>query len=102
METMNGSDDPRRSFSKEFKKDAMDLVRWSGKTIAEVVAQACQLLEVSRSTYYQWSRHVPSRRQLDDEALSERIQAAAGPASSRGLTRSLPGLAEVMPPGMSP
>ncbi|HSH59093.1 MAG TPA: IS3 family transposase [Acidimicrobiales bacterium] len=39
------------------------------------VAKACQLLEVSRSAYYEWSGHVPSRRQLDDEALGERIQA---------------------------
>jgi transposase InsO family protein len=38
------------------------------------VAKACELLEVSRSAYYQWSRHVPSRRQLDDAALGERIQ----------------------------
>jgi transposase InsO family protein len=39
------------------------------------VAKACELLEVSRSAYYDWSRHVPSRRSLDDEALGERIQA---------------------------
>jgi transposase InsO family protein len=39
------------------------------------VAKACQLLEVSRSAYYEWSHHQPSRRQLDDEALGERIQA---------------------------
>ena len=39
------------------------------------VAKACQLLEVSRSAYYEWSRHVPYRRQLADEALGERIQA---------------------------
>ncbi|HSH22698.1 MAG TPA: hypothetical protein VK975_01390 [Acidimicrobiales bacterium] len=39
------------------------------------VAKACELLEVSRSAYYEWSRHVPSRRQLDDEALGKRIQA---------------------------
>ncbi len=39
------------------------------------VAKACELLEVSRSAYYQWCRHVPSCRQLDDEALGERIQA---------------------------
>ncbi len=38
------------------------------------VAKACRLLEVSRSAYYQWSRHAPSRRQLDDEALGCRIQ----------------------------
>lgn len=39
------------------------------------VAKACELLEVSRSAYYDWSAHVPSRRRLDDEALGERIQA---------------------------
>jgi transposase InsO family protein len=39
------------------------------------VAMACRMLEVSRSAYYEWSRHVPSRRRLDDEALGERIQA---------------------------
>jgi transposase InsO family protein len=39
------------------------------------VAKACELLEVSRSAYYEWSRHVPSRRRLDDDALGERIQA---------------------------
>ena len=39
------------------------------------VAKACQLLEVSRSAFYQWSHHIPSPRQLDDEALGRRIQA---------------------------
>ena len=39
------------------------------------VAMACRMLEVSRSAYYEWSRHVPSRRRLDDEALGERVQA---------------------------
>jgi transposase InsO family protein len=39
------------------------------------VAKACELLEVSRSAYYEWSRHVPSRRALDDDALGQRIQA---------------------------
>ncbi len=33
------------------------------------VAKACHLLEVSRSAFYEWSRDMPSRRQLDDEAL---------------------------------
>ncbi len=33
------------------------------------VAKACELLEVSRSAFYDWSRHAPSRRQLDDDAL---------------------------------
>ena len=39
------------------------------------VAKACELLEVSRSAYYEWARHVPSRRTLDDQALGCRIQA---------------------------
>ena len=39
------------------------------------VAKTCELLEVSRSAYYDWSRHVPSRRELDDDALGEHIQA---------------------------
>ena len=39
------------------------------------VAKACELLEVSRSAYYDWSSHVPSRRVLDDDALGDRIQA---------------------------
>ena len=39
------------------------------------VAKACCLLEVSRSAFYEWSSHKPSRRQLDDQALGERIQA---------------------------
>ena len=38
------------------------------------VAKACELLEVSRAAFYEWSKHVPSRRQLDDEALGEEIQ----------------------------
>jgi putative transposase len=37
------------------------------------VVKACELVEVSRSAFYQWSRHVPSRRQLDDQQLGERI-----------------------------
>ncbi len=38
------------------------------------VAKACELLEVSRSAFYQWSKHVPSRRQLADNELGERIE----------------------------
>jgi transposase InsO family protein len=37
------------------------------------VAKACDLLEVSRSAFYAWQHHQPSRRQLDDETLSERV-----------------------------
>jgi len=39
------------------------------------VAKACELLEVSRSAFYDWRQHRPSARQLADEALGERIQA---------------------------
>ena len=37
------------------------------------VARACEQLEVSRSAYYEWSKHAPSRRQLADEELAHRI-----------------------------
>ena len=37
------------------------------------VAKACELMEVSRSAYYQWQRHQPSRREIDDQTLGERI-----------------------------
>ncbi len=39
------------------------------------VAKACELLEVSRSAFYEWHTHRPSARQLADDALGERIQA---------------------------
>ncbi len=38
------------------------------------VAKACELLEVSRSAFYEWHQHRPSARALADEALAERIQ----------------------------
>jgi transposase InsO family protein len=38
------------------------------------VAKACEMLEVSRSAFYEWHQHVPSTRQLADELLGERIQ----------------------------
>jgi transposase InsO family protein len=38
------------------------------------VAMACRLLEVSRAAYYEWSEHVPSRRQLSDEEIGDRIE----------------------------
>jgi putative transposase len=37
------------------------------------VAKACALLEVSRSAYYDWSKHRPSPRQLADAELSARV-----------------------------
>jgi hypothetical protein len=39
------------------------------------VAKACELLEVSRSAFYDWRQHRPSARQLADEQLAERIEA---------------------------
>lgn len=38
------------------------------------VAAACRCLEVSRAAYYQWSKHVPSKRSLDDAKLLEQIK----------------------------
>ncbi len=52
METMERERRPRRSFSKEFKKDAVDLVRSSGKTIAEVARD----LDLTESALREWVR----------------------------------------------
>ncbi len=37
------------------------------------VNRSCELLEVSRSAFYQWHQHRPSGRQLADEELGARI-----------------------------
>jgi transposase InsO family protein len=37
------------------------------------VAKACELMEVSRSAFYEWQRHRPTRREIDDKKLGERI-----------------------------
>ncbi len=37
------------------------------------VNRSCELLEVSRSAFYQWHQHRPSARQLADEELVTRI-----------------------------
>jgi transposase InsO family protein len=47
------------------------------------VVKACELLEVSRSAFYDWQQHQPSRRQLDDATLGERI--AEIHAATRGV-----------------
>jgi len=39
------------------------------------VAKACDLLEVSRSAFYEWHQHVPSARALSDAELTEKIRA---------------------------
>ena len=38
------------------------------------VARACVLLEVSRAAFYDWSRHIPSQHDLDDEVLKPVIK----------------------------
>lgn len=38
------------------------------------VAKACTLLEVSRSAFYEWHRHIPSARQVADDELAVRIE----------------------------
>jgi transposase InsO family protein len=38
------------------------------------VVKACELLEVSRSAFYEWHKHVPSAREVADAELFERIQ----------------------------
>jgi len=46
------------------------------------VVKACGLLQVSRSAFYTWQRHVPSARALSDAELTSRIVVAH--AQSRG------------------
>jgi len=38
------------------------------------VMEMCRVLEVSRSGYYRWSEHTPSRRQLDNQRLDSEIR----------------------------
>jgi transposase InsO family protein len=46
------------------------------------VTKACELIEVSRSAFYDWVRHQPSRREVSDAELGERIDKIH--AKSRG------------------
>jgi transposase InsO family protein len=39
------------------------------------VSKACELVQVSTSAFYDWRGHVPTKRQLADDTLAERIQA---------------------------
>ena len=39
------------------------------------VAKTCELLEVSRSAYYDWHRHIPCAREVSDAQLGERLVA---------------------------
>ncbi len=40
----------------------------------DAVKRSCELLEVSRSAFYEWHQHTPSARQLADSELGDRIQ----------------------------
>jgi transposase InsO family protein len=40
----------------------------------DTVKRSCELLEVSRSAFYEWHEHVPSARERADVELGERIQ----------------------------
>jgi transposase InsO family protein len=46
------------------------------------VAKACELMEVSRSAFYDWVQHQPSRREVSDAELGKRIDKIH--AKSRG------------------
>jgi transposase InsO family protein len=40
----------------------------------DTVKRSCELLEVSRSAFYEWHHHIPSARQRADDDLAQRIQ----------------------------
>jgi transposase InsO family protein len=40
----------------------------------DTVKRSCELLEVSRSAFYEWHQHTPPARELADEELGDRIQ----------------------------
>ena len=46
------------------------------------VTKACELMEVSRSAFYDWVQHQPSRREVSDAELGKRIDKIH--AKSRG------------------
>ena len=56
------------------------------------VAKACELLEVSRSAFYEWLTHTRSAREISDAELTERIRpihaASGGPMGRPGSSTS--------------
>ena len=56
------------------------------------VSLACELLEVSRSGYYEWATRAPRDRELTDAWLTEKIRQIhaenRGVYGARGSTRS--------------
>ena len=58
------------------------------KTAGRNVAQACELLEVSRSAFYTWRKQIPSARELSDRELAEKIRRIhAGSGGTSGTPR---------------
>ncbi len=73
METMERERRPRRSFSKEFKRDAVDLVRSSGRTVPEVARD----LDLTESALRQWVRQADiDRGRRDGLTTAEREELA--------------------------
>jgi transposase len=73
METMERERRPRRSFSKEFKRDAVALVRSSGKSIPEVARD----LDLTESALREWVRQADvDEGRRDGLTTSEREELA--------------------------
>ena len=69
----------RRKFAREFKLEAVRLVRERGVTIAQhrgiwPVAWMCGALGVSRSGFHAWLNRAPSQRARDDEVIGARLK----------------------------
>lgn len=48
------------------------------------VTKACELMEVSRSAFYDWHAHRPSRREVSDAEFAGRGKSTASPTTWRG------------------
>ena len=73
METMERERRSRRSFSKAFKRDAVDLVRSSGRTVPEVARD----LDLTESALRQWVRQADiDRGRRDGLSTAEREELA--------------------------
>ncbi len=73
METMERERRPRRSFSREFKRDAVDLVRSSGRTVAEVARD----LDLTESALREWVRQADvDDGHRDGLTTAERVELA--------------------------
>jgi hypothetical protein len=61
------------------------------------VAKACDLLEVSRSAFYDWHQRPPSVRALSDAELTEKVRAVH--LASKGTYGGTPGACRAGRPG---